>query len=547
MKKGIVLVLVLLLSFSLFAAGQQEAGASEGTGLAVSAPGVFPIVEETYELDIFTPMDVNVSDYDDNALTQYMEDLTNVHVNWQFVPVKELKQKMNLILASNVDMPDVFLGANQKSAMTNSTMARYGAEGIFVPLNNFIDTHGVEFKAAMEANPMVVTMITAPDGNIYSLPKISDGINTKTSVKLWLNTTFLDAVGMDSPDTTEEFYQVLKAFKEQDPNGNGIADEIPLIGATNGWNQQPDGFIMNSFVFYNRNNPYAIENGSVVAPFITEEWKNGLRYMNKLIEEGLLDPTSFTQDRNQLKQLVEEETMKVGGVTSGGFHVFTNVNNDRKMNYAIVAPLEGPTEIKRAWYNPYWSISTGAFVITNACENPEVAYKWADHFYSLETTLRGRFGVPGVDYIDPELGDVGSLGQPAVIKPILRWGSVQNSHWQFRQPGFLPKVYAAGQAVDPNDPYPMQAILDQGSTDLYEPYADASVFLPPLQFTTDEAEIVADIGSTIMTYVRESLARFAVGELDIDKDWDKYIAEFKVMDLDQLLDIYQTVYERQWK
>ena len=52
--------------------------------------------------------------------------------------------------------------------------------------------------------------------------------------KIWINQTWLDNLGLDVPTTTEELYTVLKAFKENDPNGNGIQDEYPLVGGT-GW------------------------------------------------------------------------------------------------------------------------------------------------------------------------------------------------------------------------------------------------------------------------------------------------------------------------
>ena len=51
------------------------------------------------------------------------------------------------------------------------------------------------------------------------------------------------------PQTTEELYQVLTAFKTQDPNGNGKADEVPFTGATTGWNTTLDGYLMNPFEF----------------------------------------------------------------------------------------------------------------------------------------------------------------------------------------------------------------------------------------------------------------------------------------------------------
>jgi len=68
-------------------------------------------------------------------------------------------------------------------------------------------------------------------------------------VKMWLYKPWVDKLGLEWPETTEDFYNVLKAFKEQDPNGNGKADEVPLLGATTSWRTDPFGFLMNSFVY----------------------------------------------------------------------------------------------------------------------------------------------------------------------------------------------------------------------------------------------------------------------------------------------------------
>jgi putative aldouronate transport system substrate-binding protein len=101
------------------------------------------------------------------------------------------------------------------------------------------------------------------------------------------------------PTTTEEFYQVLKAFKERDPNGNGKADEIPYIGTNASLLNYPDAFLMNAFIYNNyfQNNFHLmINNGKVDAAFNKPEWKEGVKYINKLFKEGLMPLETFTQD-----------------------------------------------------------------------------------------------------------------------------------------------------------------------------------------------------------------------------------------------------------
>ncbi len=74
-------------------------------------------------------------------------------------------------------------------------------------------------------------LITAPDGNIYALPQVNECYHCMYQQRMWIYKPWLDKLGLKMPTTTDEFYEVLKAFKTKDPNGNGKADEIPLSGS----------------------------------------------------------------------------------------------------------------------------------------------------------------------------------------------------------------------------------------------------------------------------------------------------------------------------
>ena len=68
----------------------------------------------------------------------------------------------------------------------------------------------------------------AADGHIYTIPFINTSATGKMGFKQWINTKWLETLGMEIPTTVEEFKEVLIAFRDEDPNGNGEKDEIPL-------------------------------------------------------------------------------------------------------------------------------------------------------------------------------------------------------------------------------------------------------------------------------------------------------------------------------
>ena len=311
---AIVALLSLGAAGAAFAAGEAEAGAS---GVVMSAPGVLPIVEETVTLSVAAIPHATVEDLTTNYATEWLEQQTGVHVEWNVLPRKDARQKINLMLTSATDLPDVFLGSG---AITPEQATLYGGQGLFLPLNDFIDQYSTEVKRFFEENPLIEKIGTSPDGNIYSLGNYDLCYHCYYSQRVWYNKTWLDTLGLAVPQTTEELYAVLTAFKTQDPNGNGRADEVPFTGATTGWRTTLDGYLMNPFEYNDGVDRLYLDGDNVVAAFMSNGWRDGLRYMNRLYGEGLIDQEGFTQDQNQLKQGVEGETVLWGdrGRRAGG-------------------------------------------------------------------------------------------------------------------------------------------------------------------------------------------------------------------------------------
>ncbi|HYH13510.1 MAG TPA: extracellular solute-binding protein, partial [Thermomicrobiales bacterium] len=190
--------------------------------------GEFPLTDEPSELTVLIPSNVYVSSFEDNEFTRWYEEKTNVHINWQIVPAEEQETALNLRLASG-DYPDILMSFRPNLAVQEL----FGSQGTFVALNDYIDQHAVEFKRVVEQYPLTLRTITASDGNIYSLPYVNDCFHCAQDKKMWIYQPFLDALGMEMPQTTEEYLEFLRACKEQDPNGNGEADELPLASGIN--------------------------------------------------------------------------------------------------------------------------------------------------------------------------------------------------------------------------------------------------------------------------------------------------------------------------
>jgi putative aldouronate transport system substrate-binding protein len=557
MKKTMTLALTLTLAFSVLLSACTKDAATTNSPTATIAnttsapeikPGSLPLSTEKVTLKVMITSDPQVENFATNEFTKYLEEQTNVHIEWEVVPRDNAQEKLNLVLAGG-DYPDIFM--NMGISPAQQTI--YGEQGVFVPLNNYIDKYGVEAKRIFERSPVVKESITAPDGNIYSLPQINDCYHCSMSQKMWIYKPWLDALNLPMPTTTEEFYQVLKAFKEKDPNKNSKADEIPLASSISGWHYGLEEFIMNSFTTYNAfdNNSKGliVQDGKIDTVYNKPEWKAGLEYLHKLYSEGLIAPESFTQDVNQLKQITEnKDAERVGAVPMGYMGEFTEINGEsgRWLQYTSVPPLKGPTGVQNAAYNSLGGFGMGTFVITKASKNPDIAFRWADNLYTFENTLRSTLGRPDMEWKKPSANDVGLNGKPALYVSTTNFGNVQNIHWNSDSVADMSSDFRLGNSFDGKDN--LEAILYNETKKNYEPYIPkTNINLPYLFFSNESSSELVDLQKTINDYRDQMLARFVIGDASLDKDWDTYVKTLESMNLKRYLQIFQEAYDQNQK
>jgi putative aldouronate transport system substrate-binding protein len=546
MKRIFILALACVTLAPLFAGGgrQDAQGPAQSTVVSNLAPGTLPVTSEPVTLRIFFQQEPQVLDYVDNKLTKYLEKQTNVKIQWDLVLSRDKTQKLNLILATGQDLPDVFMGG-----MDTSLLVAYASQGIFVPLDDYIDKASLWFKNVSAEFPELRKMMTVPDGHIYALPNINMSEPNMMPSRLWMNKAWLDKLNLRVPTTTAELRTVLQAFKTRDPNGNGRADEIGLMGSTNGWSTLVDTFILNAFLQYPTDSNgqgsrrFVVQSGKVVPVYTQEGYRDGIKYMNELVRDGLLDAATFTQDTAQLKQIFETpNTAILGALTAGGPNTFADmVNSTRFRDYVAVPPIKGPGGVQYTAYNPYGYFNApNCWVISSSCKNPEAAFRFGDYFFSEEISLWGRLGEPGTDYIPNPVGKKAVDGGNALFDAILVYGSEQKSHWQNRNPYYN---FFDNKGVASSDPYTLQDLLYKTTME-YKPSAPAqAACIPPLIYTVEEARELNEINTSLIQYVDETRVRWITSG-GTDREWDSYLRELDTIGLKRVIEITQTAYNR---
>lgn len=490
-------------------------------------PTGLPIVKERITLKMVAAQSPLHGEWKDKLLWKEAEKQTGIHVEWELIPQANLEEKKNLLLAGGT-YPDAFYGGG----ITNQDLINYGEQGVFLPLNELIDKYAPNFKKVVQAHPEILRGLTAPDGKIYSLPKMSVNPTHLMGPKMFINQKWLDALQLQMPSTTEELYQVLKAFKEQDPNRNGQADEIPMS------NNITSAYwaIAGAYGLNNRGAAHAyvdIEPNTEKLRFVptAPKYKEVMEYMHKLYSEGLLDPEIFTNTVPILTAKIMKD--QVGSFNAGN----TVPAGQKRVDFkGLPQALKGPHGDQLwAGMNPTL-LTHGAFVITKANKHPEASIRWADHFIDGEGAVLYWMGVEGKTYEMKDgkyrfVQDIANnpngltLDQAIsreLVAPFTNHPIVREERFSWDTGEGLPEVIeAAGQL---------------------QPYLPKEVW-PAFLHTQQENERMIALSNDINKYVAEMRTQFITGKAPMSK-WDEYVATIKKMGLDEYMAIYQAAYDR---
>ena len=555
MKRNFALLITLLFAVgAVFAAGTEETTASSAGGMNLSTPGTFPIVTELVDMSVLTYSDSDIT-FDDYWIIQYMEDLTNVHINWETAPTNNFKEKMNLMFASGEYSDVVIAQGNSLTQISKPEEMKLIQQEVMLPLNDLLKTQSTWYKWRLNTTEGMEEAITAPDGNIYAFAGRGDCYHCMFGEKFWLNKEWLDNLGLEVPTTLDEFYDVLVAFKTRDANGNGDPnDEWPIATAKSGAWVFIDGFLMNPFQFTDVGQGSVrrlyMDNGTVKASYMQPGYLEGLKWLNKLWDEGLIYPDSFTQDRSTSSQLNQGGDQAIFGGIPAMHHGYVGSgsgDDPRYREYIGLAPLDGPAGRQTQFYG--YTFSTGTTFITAQSKIPEIAFRYFDYFYSEEGGLYGSYGQKGVSWKEPDPGVLAIDGTPAVVQALEV--PEDNEYYNKMTLGNRSTFYSFthSKRSGPQDwmveaPGATERFLWYFTDVAYAPYAvPLSTMLPPLYYDESSISELAQIHATLDEFVYETAVRFITGDLDVNSDWDWFQRELKKIGVDRYLEITQEAFD----
>jgi putative aldouronate transport system substrate-binding protein len=489
----------------------------------------FPLTSPV-SLKIFAGKSPNVTkNFNEMQVFKKMHEQSNVTIDWKHPATgSDATQQRNLLIASN-DLPDAFYGA---FTFTTSELIKFGTEGILIPLEELIEKHAPNLKRLFDKRPELKQKLIAPDGHIYSLPMLQEDPHDNMPNAMLINKKWLDNLNLKMPTTVEEFRDVLRAFKNNDPNKNNKKDEIPF---TFQGTHHILGFSAFTGVWgklaVSSPSLLSIEKGKVEFAPNSEEFKQFLTYMNGLYEEGLIDPEVFTQNRDVYYGKFRNPERIVGvGFAWSPF----GINNvpDAQGDYVNLPPLKSPNGKPVQWLYQEPTQGLGAFAITKVNKHPEITMKWIDQAYEPMMSLEMNLGPENVAFKKNAAGKYEMITPPQGVTDVaLQHSEAPGAHFV----GAVLKEYRENFVASPA----VQSKIDQ--VKITAPYAPKEIF-PTLIMSDEDVNKLSTFTTTITSQYNSWIAKFIM-QGNIDKEWDKYVSIFKQNGLDQAMKIYQKYYD----
>lgn len=516
--------------------------------IKLNEPGTYPISEQKIEMTMFRLAMPNVIDFENNDFTKFLEEKTGIHWTFQTAGMDNADTQVNLAMSSG-ELPDVFM-------FSTPSVSRYGVkDGQLLAIEDMIEENMPNFSAYLKEKPALLARMKQSDGHIYGLPSINECYHCSFRDKMWVNTKHLEEIGKEMPTTTDELLDVLKAYKEKYPDGIGIA------GSTDGWGQQFTTWLTNAFILDPSTTSGKLlldENHKIISMAMRDEYREALKFMNKLYQEGFIYEAALTQNHEAYRTLMNEPGEPVlfapYGTISDAFDATSNP--EAYAAYRVTPPIEGPSGVRIATYFKHDGVAEDKFVLSKTCKYPEAALRFADYFYSLEGYLSMQYGADKDKDWTLEVGDKKGLnGEKALYEILNQYSSdPQNHDWQDVGLNFATSNIRMGAAVSDNvditKPEGLESLLALETKEKCEPYAQKEGgldLIPPLHLTADEVDKIQVIVEEIDNYIENMRIEFITGSMDInsDSDWQSYLDGFENVGMSENIAIRQAAYDRQ--
>lgn len=364
----------------LMTSGLIVAGCSQnGTTAPMNADSKQADVRKDISVTIYDRGSVPAAEgsIESNRWTKWLNDKGPANVKFVAVPRFESQQKLNVLFAS-ASAPDLIFeyAPHIKNPLID--------QKLLMPLDEMIEKHSTTYKQMLQQYPALKKVGMKSDGKIYEFARLAEVYPIHA---LLIREDWLKKLNLQAPQTTEELYQVAKAFAENDPDGNGKKDTYGIAISLQ------SGQVVDQIFQATR---WVVKDGTV-----TRNWDNFTAVTNfkkRLFDEGIVDK-DFLNDKNGAKAKQDFVNGKVGiyPLQINWVSFAQNELTSLKKNVpdAIVTPIAFPKS-PAGQFNPAYSNPVQATAVVNAStKHPDAVMKFVDFLVKPETASTLKNGIEG--------------------------------------------------------------------------------------------------------------------------------------------------------
>lgn len=510
LRPGVATLLAATMLAGCSSSGSSSSGSSSESG--------------TVELTVHDIYGTDVADFSLPVAQELQKRVGVTLTNTISASSTDESQAWTLMISNPDSMPDIVVSSDM------SKIEDLGMDGGLIPLEDLIEEKCPNIVAAFEKYPELKTASTASDGHIYQVA----GMKEMSVANVWvIRQDWLDKLNLEMPTTTDELYTVLKAFRDQDPNGNGQQDETPFITR---WLTAPDNFTEHALSLFCSSTGLMVRQGEVVFDPMEEDFKTGMEALIQWYAEGLIDPEVFTRDdaRNVMYG------NNLGGLTYDWAASTTQYNKTLADSISgfqnvVMAPVQAPNGRTVVDHR---SVPFAGAGITQNCENVDDALRLIDYLYSDEGQILMTYGIEGETYTIDEDGNY-QFTEDMLNNEAGLTDARQNVGCLLHLGGIEPMELEYAVATNEETLAGYELYMEHP-----EWYPEDEYFNFNFKYTTEESDEINQLLPGITDFVNEKCMGWILGNGNFESEYDSFITELHNRGVDRVVEISQTAYDR---
>lgn len=515
MKKNLVVLLcaIMLLSTFLTACGSNE-GNTGNSAPANSANGDKEEAPEKSQepLKISIMADLHTAELPDEMVLKELEKNTNTVLDITWVPDDNYDEKMNTAIATG-SLPQAMFIKNQSSFILLKDSIRQGAFWEVGPLLK-------DFPHLAALNQDVYHN-TSVDGKIYSLyqerPLSRQGVIYRQD--------WAEKLGLSEPKSTDDLLNMMKAFTEQDPDGNGAKD---TIGLTDRSDLVYGAFKTLSSYFGTPNNWGEVD-GKLVPEFMTPAYMETMKYMKNLRDKGYINKDfPVTSKKDQQNMFITGKA----GMYIGSMQDVKDLNEkaikiNPNLKFNVVNRIAGPDGQDHG----IWSIAGfGSLVFfPKSTVKTEDDLKQILTFFDYVASAEGynllHYGLEGTTYNIKD-GKADPVADPALQNRAVKPYQALEIGGEISIEGALKGLYAYDMKVKADE-----LVIDNNSRLIADPTAPY------------DSKTFAEKGKQLDQVIIDAVYKFILGNID-EKGFQAEIENWKSQGGDQVIQEFNDAYKK---